>query len=135
MKLQKSVCTLLCLTMFSGITFAKQPIECLLKVKVVASQKYALPQTEYTPLKNDGYPMLLIGIRVLDAQTMRSSQKSKAHYSYCNKLIGQQRDAYLSDAYDSNKITFKIGDQLILRNIHSSGQEYPFWPDFYYVED
>lgn len=130
----KLVCTLLFLILFSGAALAKQPIECLLKVKVVASQKYTSPQTEYTTIKNDGYPMLLIGIRVMQAETMRSSQKIKAHHAYCKTLIGQQRDAYLSGAYDSNKVTIKIGDQLSLRNIHSSGQEYPFWPDFYYIE-
>ncbi|ENX15707.1 hypothetical protein F895_02253 [Acinetobacter sp. CIP 64.2] len=134
MKLIKLVCTFLLLSLLSGTALAKQPIECLLKVKVIASQKYTSPQTEYTAIKNDGYPMLLIGIEVMDAQTMRNSQKIKAHHAYCNKLIGQQRDAYLSGPYDSNKITTKIGDQLSLRNIHSSAQEYPFWPDFYYVE-
>jgi hypothetical protein len=119
----------------TSITFAKQPIECLLNVKVVASQQYTSPQAQYTRIKNDGYPMLLIGIQVLEAQTMRNSQRIKAHHAYCKTLIGQQRDAYLSGPHDPNKITIKIGDQLSLRNIHSSGQEYPFWPDFYYVED
>nr|ESK57756.1 hypothetical protein F987_00107 [Acinetobacter gyllenbergii NIPH 230] len=119
----------------TSIIFAKQPIECRLKVNVVASQKYSSPRTKYTTIKNDGYPMLLIGIQVIEAQTMQNSQKIKAHDAYCKTLIGQQRDAYLSGPYDANKITIKIGDQLSLRNIHSSGQEYPFWPDFYYVED
>ena len=134
MKCLKPVYALLFLILFSGAALAKQPIECLLKVKVVASQKNTSPQTEYTTIKNDGYPMLLIGIRVMQAETMRSSQKITAHHAYCKTLIGQQRDAYLSGAYDSNKVTIKIGDQLSLRNIHSSGQEYPFWPDFYYIE-
>lgn len=134
MKRLKPVYVLLFLTLFSGAALAKQPIECLLNVKVVASQKYTSPQAEYTSIKNDGYPMLLIGIQVLESQTLPSSQKIKAHHLYCKTLIGQQRDAYLSGSYDSNKITIKIGDHLKLRNIHSSGQEYPFWPDFYYVE-
>ena len=134
MKRLKPVYVLLFLTLFSDAALAKQPIECLLNVKVVASQKYTSPQAEYTSIKNDGYPMLLIGIQVLESQTLRSSQKIKAHHLYCKTLIGQQRDAYLSGSYDSNKITIKIGDYLKLRNIHSSGQEYPFWPDFYYVE-
>lgn len=134
MKCLKPVYVLLFLTLFSGAALAKQPIECLLNVKVVASQKYTSPQAEYTSIKNDGYPMLLIGIQVLESQTIRSSQKIKAHHLYCKTLIGQQRDAYLSGSYDSHKITIKIGDHLKLRNIHSSGQEYPFWPDFYYVE-
>lgn len=134
MKHLKPVYVLLFLILFSGAALAKQPIECLLNVKVVASQKYTSPQAKYTSIKNDGYPMLLIGIQVLESQTIRSSQNIKAHRLYCKTLIGQQRDAYLSGPYDSNKITIKIGDYLKLRNIHSSGQEYPFWPDFYYVE-
>lgn len=134
MKHLKSVYALLFLILFSGAALAKQPIECLLKVKVVANQKYTSPQTEYTSIKNDGYPMLLIGIQVLESQTVRNSQKIKAHHTYCKTLIGQQRDAYLSGPYDPNKITIKIGNHLRLRNIHSSGQEYPFWSDFYYVE-
>ncbi|SEO23563.1 hypothetical protein [Acinetobacter sp. yr461] len=134
MKRLKPIYVLLFLILFSGAALAKQPIECLLNVKVVASQKYPSPQAKYTSIKNDGYPMLLIGIQVLESQTIRSSQKIKAHYLYCKTLIGQQRDAYLSGSYDSNKITIKIGDHLKLRNIHSSGQEYPFWPDFYYIE-
>lgn len=134
MKRLKSVYALLSLIFFSGAVLAKQPIECLLKAKVIANQKYTSPQTEYTSIKNDGYPMLLIGIRVMESQSIRSSQNVKAHHAYCKALIGQQRDAYLSGPYDPNKITIKIGDHLKLRNIHSSGQEYPFWPDFYYIE-
>ncbi|NNP75353.1 hypothetical protein A7P54_02850 [Acinetobacter sp. Ac_3412] len=134
MKHLKSVYALLSLIFFSGAVLAKQPIECLLKVKVVANQKYTSPQTEYTSIKNDGYPMLLIGIQVMESQSIRSSQKIKAHQTYCKTLIGQQLDAYLSGSHDPNKITIKIGDHLKLRNIHSSGQEYPFWPDFYYIE-
>lgn len=134
MKRLKPVYVLLFLTLFSGAALAKQPIECLLNVKVVASHKYTSPQVKYTSIKNDGYPMLLIGIQVLESQTIRSSKKIKAHHLYCKTLIGQQRDAYLSGSYDSNNITIKIGDHLKLKNIHSSGQEYPFWPDFYYVE-
>lgn len=134
MKRLKPIYVLLFLILFSGAALAKQPIECLLSVKVVASRKYTSPQVEYTSIKNDGYPMLLIGIQVLESQTIRSSQKIKAHHLYCKTLIGQKRDAYLSGSYDSNKITIKIGDHLKLRNIHSSGQEYPFWPDFYYIE-
>ncbi|ENX59895.1 hypothetical protein F885_02087 [Acinetobacter higginsii] len=134
MKHLKSVYALLSLIFFSDAVLAKQPIECLLKVKVVANQKYTSPQTEYTSIKNDGYPMLLIGIQVMESQSIRSSQKVKAHHAYCKALIGQQRDAYLSGPYDPNKITIKIGDHLKLRNIHSSGREYPFWPDFYYIE-
>ncbi|MBJ9704051.1 hypothetical protein [Acinetobacter calcoaceticus] len=134
MKRLKPIYVLLFLILFSGAALARQPIECLLNVKVVASRKYTSPQAKYTSIKNDGYPMLLIGIQVLESQTIRSSQKIKAHHLYCKTLIGQQRDAYLSGSYDSNKITIKIGDHLKLRNIHSSGQEYPFWPDFYYIE-
>lgn len=134
MKLLKHVSTLLFFTLFSETAFAQRPIECLLNVNVIASQKYLSPQTEYTTIKNDGYPMLLIGITILDAKAIRSSQKIKTHNSFCTALIGQQRDAYLSGPYNSNNITIKIGDQLTLRNIHSSGHVYPFWPDFYYVE-
>ncbi len=32
------------------------------------------------------------------------------------------------------KIDIHIGDQLNLRNIHSSGKRYPYWADFYWIE-
>lgn len=66
----------------SSIVFAKQSIECHLKVNVVASQKYSSPQTAYTTIKNDGYPMLLIGIVIIEAQTIASSKKVNAQNSY-----------------------------------------------------
>lgn len=135
MKRLKPVYILLFVILLSGTVLAKQPVECRLKVNVVASQKYSSPQTTYTTIKNDGYPMLLIGIVITDAQAIANSKKVKAQQSYCKSLIGQQRDAYLSGPYDPNTITIHIGDRLNLRNLHYSGQEYPFWPDFYYVED
>ena len=56
----------------SQLVFAEiKAIECQLQVQVRASQNYAAPIHQYTTLKNDGSPMLLIGINI---------QKSEAIY-------------------------------------------------------
>ena len=85
-------------------------------------------------MKNDGYPMLLIGINIHNAHAGEASKKIKSHQLYCSNLIGQQKDVYLSGPYQSQKIEIYIGDQLKLRNIHSSGKHYPYWADFYWIE-
>ena len=116
---------------FAEPTSDARKIECLLDVSVLPSQN---PVTEYTSMKNDGYPMLLIGIKIHNAHAGDVSKKIKSHQLYCSSLIGQQKDVYLSGPYESQKIEIHIGDQLILRNIHSSGKHYPYWADFYWVE-
>jgi len=118
-------------TLFSTSIFAEQPIQCLLDVVVIPSKKYSAPVTEYTSLKNDGHPMLLIGIDIQDSIAVLPSSKIKKHHKYCLGLIRQHKDAYLSGAYDENNLKIEIGDHLKLRNIHSSGKSYPFWADFY----
>ena len=85
-------------------------------------------------MKNDGYPMLLIGIKINNADPIDASKKIKSHHRYCLSLIGQQKDAYLSGAYQAQKIDIGLGDQLQLRNNHSSGKDYPYWADFYFLE-
>ena len=85
-------------------------------------------------MKNDGYPMLLIGIKIHNAYAGEASKKIKRHQLYCSSLIGQQKDVYLSGHHESQKIDIHIGDQLNLRNIHSLGKHYPYWADFYWVE-
>ena len=45
-------------------------IECQLQVQVRASQNYAVPVHQYTTLKNDGSPMLLIGIDIQKSETI-----------------------------------------------------------------
>lgn len=119
---------------FAERTSGASPIQCLLDVTVTASQNFQTPVTQYTSIKNDGYPMLLIGIKIDNAYTADSSKKIKTHYLYCSKLIGQQKDAYLSGPHIQNKNVIQIGDQLKLLNIHSSGKSYPFWPDFYFIQ-
>ena len=116
---------------FAEPTSDARKIECLLDVSVLPSQN---PVTEYTSMKNDGYPMLLIGIKIHNAHAGDVSKKIKSHQLYCSSLIGQQKDVYLSGPYESQKIEIHIGDQLILRNIHSSGKPYPYWADFYWIE-
>ena len=116
---------------FAEPTSDARKIECLLDVSVLPSQN---PVTEYTSMKNDGYPMLLIGIKIHNAHANDASKKIKSHQIYCSNLIGQQKDVYLSGPYESQKIEIHIGDQLILRNIHSSGKPYPYWADFYWIE-
>ena len=120
--------------LFSTSIFAEKPIECLLDVVVISSQKYAQPMTKHTSIKNDGSPMLLIGIDIQDARAAFSSTKMKNHQKYCASLIGQHKDAYLSGRYDEQNLQIRIDDQLKLRNIHSSGKSYPFWAEFYYLE-
>ena len=124
------------ITVISTNVFAEpatdaRKIECLLDVSVLPSQN---PVTEYTSMKNDGYPMLLIGIKIHNAHAGDVSKKIKSHQLYCSSLIGQQKDVYLSGPYESQKIEIHIGDQLNLRNIHSSGKRYPYWADFYWIE-
>ena len=46
-------------------------------------------------MKNDGYPMLLIGINIHNAHAGEASKKIKSHQIYCSNLIGQQKDVYL----------------------------------------
>ena len=116
---------------FAEPTSDARKIECLLDVSVLPSQN---PVTEYTSMKNDGYPMLLIGIKIHNAHAGEASKKIKSHQLYCSNLIGQQKDVYLSGPYQSQKIEIHIGDQLILRNIHSSEKPYPYWADFYWIE-
>ena len=127
------------ITVISSNVFAEpisdaSKIECLLDVFVLPSQNFQNPVTQYTSMKNDGYPMLLIGINIHNAHAGEASKKIKSHQIYCSNLIGQQKDVYLSGPYESQKIEIHIGDQLILRNIHSSGKHYPYWADFYWVE-
>ena len=127
------------ITVISSNVFAERTsdtskIECLLDVSVLPSQNFQNPVTQYTSMKNDGYPMLLIGINIHNAHAGEASKKIKSHQIYCSSLIGQQKDVYLSGPYESQKIEIHIGDQLILRNIHSSGKRYPYWADFYWIE-
>ena len=123
--------TVISTNVFAERTSDARKIECLLDVSVLPSQN---PVTEYTSMKNDGYPMLLIGINIHNAHANDASKKIRSHQIYCSNLIGQQKDVYLSGPYESQKIEIHIGDQLILRNIHSSGKHYPYWADFYCVE-
>ena len=85
------------ITAISSNVFAEtasdaRKIECLLDVSVLPSQN---PVTEYTSMKNDGYPMLLIGINIHNAHAGEASKKIKSHQIYCSNLIGQQKDVYL----------------------------------------
>lgn len=62
---------------FAERTSGASPIQCLLDVTVIASQNFQMPVTQYTSIKNDGYPMLLIGIKIDNAYTADSSKKNK----------------------------------------------------------
>ena len=119
---------------FAEPTSNARKIECLLDVTVLPSQNFQNPVTQYTSMKNDGYPMLLIGIKIHKAHVGDASKKIKSHQLYCSSLIGQQKVVFLFCSYESQKIEIHIGDQLILRNIHSSGKHYPYWADFYWIE-
>ena len=126
--------TVISTNVFAERTSDARKIECLLDVFVLPSQNFQNPVTQYTSMKNDGYPMLLIGINIHNAHANDASKKIRSHQIYCSNLIGQQKDVYLSGPYESQKIEIHIGDQLILRNIHSSGKPYPYWADFYWIE-
>ena len=54
--------TVISTTVFAEPATDARKIECLLDVSVLPSQKFQNPVTQYTSMKNDGYPMLLIGI-------------------------------------------------------------------------
>ena len=106
------------ITAISSNVFAEtasdaRKIECLLDVSVLPSQNFQNPVTQYTSMKNDGYPMLLIGIKIHNAHANDASKKIKSHQIYCSNLIGQQKDVYLSGPHESQKIDIHIGDQLI----------------------
>ena len=118
----------------SGYTYAENNIECLLDITVIQSQNDVKPVTAYTSIKNDGYPMLLIGIDIKHAYAINQSALIQTHRRYCSMLIGQKKDAYLSGQHETKNILIDRDDQLQLRHIHSSGQNYPFWADFYFVE-
>jgi hypothetical protein len=131
--------SLFCITVISTNVFAERTsgarsIECLLDVIVTPSQNFQIPVTQYTSIKNDGYPMLLIGIKINHAYAAGSSKNIKTHHLYCLSLIGQQKDAYLSGPYQQSENMIHLGDQLRLKNIHSSGKNYPYWPEFYFLE-
>ncbi|MEB3767792.1 hypothetical protein [Acinetobacter sp. MD2] len=113
------------------LTSAKQPIICVIHAKVIPSQKYGAPKTEYTHLKNDGRPMLLVGIDIVSSRVVGSS-KHRQQQHYCQSLIGQKKDIYLSGSFDPNDIQIHLGDELKLKHLHLSAKQYPFWPDFYY---
>ncbi|WP_180183498.1 hypothetical protein [Acinetobacter sp. YH01020] len=120
------------IALLSGQVFAENKIECLMQVIVISSSKFAEPKTQYTQIKNDSSPMLLIGIKIQKAKAAFKSVKIQSHQKYCSSLVGQRKDAYLSGRYESNNIQIKLGDQLELKNIHRSGKHYPFWVDFYF---
>ncbi|OTG81650.1 hypothetical protein [Acinetobacter sp. ANC 4648] len=106
-------------------------IECQLNVSVIASQKYAAPVHQYTTLKNDGSPMLLIGIHIQKSKAIHQSENIKTHQAYCRNLVGQQKDAYLSGYVPLGII--HLNDQLTLSYRHTSAKHYPFWPEAYSV--
>ncbi|OTG82096.1 hypothetical protein B9T33_06140 [Acinetobacter sp. ANC 5054] len=120
------------IALLSGQVFAENKIECLMQVVVISSSKFAEPKTQYTQIKNDSSPMLLIGIEIQQAKAAFKSVKIKSHQNYCLSLVGQNKDAYLSGRYEPNHIQIQLNDVLELKNIHSSGQHYPFWPEFYF---
>ena len=126
--------TVISTTVFAERTIDARKIECLLDISVLPSQNFQNPVTQYTSMKNDGYPMLLIGIKIHNAHANDASKKIRSHQIYCSNLIGLQKDVYLSGPYKSQKIEIHIGDHLNLRNIHSSGKRYPYWADFYWIK-
>jgi hypothetical protein len=106
--------SLFCITVISTSAFAERTsdarrIQCLLDVTVTASQNFQTPVTQYTSIKNDGYPMLLIDIKIRNAYTADASKKIKTHHLYCLSLIGKQKEAYLSGPYQPNNIDVKVG--------------------------
>ena len=57
----------------SQLVFAEiKAIEC--QVQVRASQNYAAPIHQYSTLKNDGSPMLLIGINIQKSEAIYQSK-------------------------------------------------------------
>ncbi|MEB3754101.1 hypothetical protein [Acinetobacter sp. MD2(2019)] len=119
------------LLLLPGLASAQQPLTCVIHAKVIPSQKYGAPKTEYTRLKNDGKPMLLIGVDILSSRVLGGT-KNRQQQQYCQSLTGQKKDIYLSRGFDPNDIQIHLGDELTLKHLHLSAKQYPFWPDFYY---
>ena len=83
--------TVISTNVFAERTSDARKIECLLDVSVLPSQNFQNPVTQYTSMKNDGYPMLLIGINIHNAHAGEASKKIKSHQLYCSSLIGQKK--------------------------------------------
>lgn len=115
----------------STTTFAEKPMICEIDVVVIPSSKFQTPTKQGTSIKNDGFPMLMIGIDIQNSTAMDASQKINKDQKYCIDLIGKKKDVYLSGPH--NQITIQNGDCLKLKNMHSSGQAWPYWPDFYFI--
>ncbi len=69
--------TVISTNVFAERTSDARKIECLLDVSVLPSQNFQNPVTQYTSMKNDGYPMLLIGIKIHNAHAGEASEKDK----------------------------------------------------------
>ena len=87
--------------LISGYTYAEKNIECFLDVTVIQSQNDLKPVTAYTSIKNDGYPMLLIGIDIKHAYAINQSAVIQTHRRYCSMFCllytsPSPRDATLS---------------------------------------
>ena len=107
------------------LVFAEiKAIECQLQVQVRASQNYAAPIHQYTTLKNDGSPMLLIGINIQKSEAIYQFKNIKIHQAYCRSLVRQKKDAYLSGYFPLE--TIHLNDQLILNYRRTSANSYPF---------
>ena len=81
--------TAISINVFAKRTSDSRKIECLLDVSLLPSQNFQNPVTQYTSIKNDSYPMLLIGINIHNAHVGEVSKKIKSHQLYCSNLIGQ----------------------------------------------
>ena len=119
------ICSMLCV----GRAWATEAITCELSAKVVASSKFTDPTAEYTALKNDSSPMVLIGIDIQDAQATGKSTKLAKHKQFCRSLIGTSPDAYLSGHPRDNQV--QLGETVRLSLSHTSAKRYPFWPNRY----
>lgn len=130
LKLSKSVLLSILLGHSLNVAYADQPIICEIDAQVIPSQQFQRPTQQYTRLKNDGAPMLLIGINIQTAIAVEPSKSLKEAKRYCTSLIGQQKDVHLSGQYD--QISIQNGDQIKLKHVHQSAKRWPYWPDFYY---
>jgi len=112
---------------------AKQSAQCELEAIVVPSQAFTVPTHQYTKLKNDGVPMIRLGIQIQAAKAIGNSVGITPQAKYCQALRGQKKDIYLSGQYAV--IPMQNGDQIKLKHIHQAADLWPYWPDFYYLID
>lgn len=110
-----------------GVCAHAAGLECEFSATVVPSSQFATPTLQYTSQKNDGFPMLLIGVNIDAAKAVGVSSGLKKHQAACLRMVGSRQDVYLSGQHAEQD--WVVGQQVCLRYRHISGRADPFWAD------